>query len=184
MRREGALEERYAQALLEAAQEIGAEKTMAQDLSLLEELLQNVPDLLPFLAHPRLDPKIKFQVLTDLEGILHPYTRNLLRLLVQHGRAGILPGLASAYFQAVEKAGGPVHVVVRTARPLSPELRVTLQARLQEALRREVSLVEEAAPELLAGAELVISGHRLDASLRGRLHRLRRALGGGHAALR
>jgi len=69
-------------------------------------------------------------------------------------------------------------VVVRTARPLSPEIQDKLRARLAEALGREVVLREEAAPELLAGVELMISGRRLDASLRGRLQRLGRALGG------
>jgi F-type H+-transporting ATPase subunit delta len=124
------------------------------------------------------EPKAKEKVLEDLEKVLHPYTRNLLRLLVRHGRAALLPKLSSAYFQALEKAGGPMHVVVRTARPLSPEIQDKLRARLAEVLGREVVLREEAAPELLAGVELMISGRRLDASLRGRLQRLGRALGG------
>ena len=178
MWQEETLGERYAQALLEAAREAHAEKTVAEDLALLEDLLRSVPELLEFLAHPRVEPKTKEKVLEDLEKVLHPYTRNLLRLLVRHGRAALLPKLSSAYFQALEKAGGPMHVVVRTARPLSPEIQDKLRARLAEALGREVVLREEAAPELLAGVELMISGKRLDASLRGRLQRLGRALGG------
>ena len=178
MRQEETLGERYAQALLEAAREARAEKLIAEDLAFLEDLFRSVPELLLFLAHPRVEPKMKEKILEDVGKVLHPYTRNLLRLLVRHGRAALLPRLSSAYFQALEKAGGPMHVVVRTARPLSPEIQDKLRARLVEALGREVVLREEAAPELLAGLELMISGRRLDASLRGRLQRLGRALGG------
>lgn len=178
MRREETLEEKYAQALLEAAREAHAAKAVAEDLTLTEELLRMVPELLPFLAHPRVHTNTKEKVLADVGKVFHPYTRNLLGLLVRHGRAGLLPGLASAYFAALEKAGGPVHVVVRTAYPLALDLQERLRLRLQEALGREVTLAEEVVPELLAGAELVISGRRLDASLRGRLDSLRRTLGG------
>ncbi len=178
MRRRETLEERYAQALLAAAREAHAEKEIAQDLVFLGEILKAVPEFLVFLAHPSVDQSAKEELLREVGERVHPYTFNLLKLLVRRGRAGILPKLASAYFAALEKAGGPVHVVVRTAWPLSPEAQEKLRARLQEALGREVALEEEVAPELLAGAELVISGRRLDASLRGRLQRLRRALGG------
>lgn len=178
MWQEETLGERYAQALLEAAREARAEKAVAEDLAFIEDLFRSVPELLAFLAHPRVEPKMKETILQDVEKVLHPYTRNLLRLLVRHGRAALFPRLSSAYFQALEKAGGPMHVVVRTARPLSPEIQDKLRARLAEALGREVVLREEAAPELLAGLELMISGRRLDASLRGRLQRLSRALGG------
>lgn len=179
--REEPLAERYARALLAAGQESGATDRVAQDLLLLRALQEELPELLPFLAHPRIDPATKEKVLLSLDASLHPYTLNLLRLLVRKGRASLLPALVSAYFEAWEEVGGPVHVVVRSAQPLSLEERAKLQARLKEALGREVNLEEEVAPELLAGVELVIGGKRLDASLRGRLARLRQVLGGGHA---
>lgn len=176
--REEPLAERYARALLSASQESGATDRVAQDLLLLRQIQAEVPELVPFLAHPRIDPAIKEKALLSLDAALHPYTLNLLRLLVRKGRAGLLPSLISAYFKAWEGAGGPVHVVVRSAHPLSPEARAKLQARLEEALRRAVALEEEVAPELLAGVEVVIGGKRVDASLRGKLGRLRQALGG------
>lgn len=178
MRQEERIGDRYAQGLLEAAREAGVEKTVAEDLSFIEGLTRAVPEFLPFLAHPRIALEIKERVVEEVGHFLHPYTRNLLRLLVRRGRAALIPELSAAYFQALEKAGGPVYVVVRAASPLTREFQESLRARLQEALGQEVILAEEVAPELLAGAELVISGRRLDASLRGRLHRLRRALGG------
>lgn len=182
--REETIAEHYAQAILEAAQEAQAEQKVAQDLVFLSNLGQVVPEFLAFLAHPRVGSNEKEKMLQEVESQVHPYTSNLLRLLVRHGRAGVIPELASAYFKALERAGGPVHVLVRTAQPLPPETWDWLRARLQEALGREVTLEEVMAPELLAGAELVMSGRRLDVSLYGRLKRLRHALGGGNATLR
>lgn len=178
------LAEHFAQAFLEAARDKGVEKEVGEDLALLEKLCQDIPELLPFLAHPRIEPAAKEGLVQKLGKGLHPYTMNLLLVLVRRGRVGLLPRLSSAYFQAWEKAGGPVHVVVRTALPLPAGIQAQLRARLREALGRDVALAPEVAPELLAGAELVVAGRRLDASLRGRLVRLRRALGGGDAALR
>ncbi len=176
--REEPLAERYAQALLAASQEGKVTDRVAQDLLLLRQIQEELPEFVPFLAHPRIDPAQKEEVLLSMDAALHPYTRNLLRLLVRRGRAGLLPSLISAYFKAWEGVGGPVHIVVRSARPLSPEARAKLQARLEELLKRAVALEEEVAPELLAGVELVIGGKRVDASLRGRLARLRQVLGG------
>lgn len=176
--REEPLAERYARALLSASLESAVADRVAQDLLFLREVQTEVPELMPFLAHPRIAPAAKEKVLFSLNSTIHPYTLNLLRLLVRRGRAGLFPSLVFAYFKAWEEAGGPVHIVVRSARPLSLEDRVKLHAQLREALGRDVSLEEEIAPELLAGVELVIGGKRLDASLRGRLVRLRQALGG------
>ncbi len=176
--REENLAQRYAQALWEAAKEANVTERVAQDLATLDELLHAVPELLDFLAHPKLDLSQKEAVILALQEKFHPYTLNLLRLLLRRGRAFLLPELLRAYFQVLEKAGGPVLVLVRTARPLSQEDRDRIQRSLSQALGREVALEEEVAPELLAGAELVLSGRRLDASLRGRLLRLKRLLGG------
>jgi F-type H+-transporting ATPase subunit delta len=172
------LAQRYAQALWEAAKEANAIETVAEDLASLDELLRTIPELLDFLAHPKLDPSQKEAVILALKEKFHPYTVNLLRLLVRRGRAFLLLELLRAYFQVLEKAGGPMLVLVRTARPLTLEDRERIRMRLAQALGREVALEEEVAPELLAGVELVLSGRRLDASLRGRLLRLKRLLGG------
>ncbi|MCS7239733.1 MAG: ATP synthase F1 subunit delta [Candidatus Bipolaricaulota bacterium] len=176
--REETVAERYAQAVLEAAHEAQDEERIAQDLLFLSQLSQKLPEFLALLDHPRIELRVKEKVLQEVEKHVHPYTFNLLRLLIRHGRTRIIPELVGAYFKALEKVGGPVHVLVRTAQPLSPEAQDQLRARLQTALGREVTLEEEVVPELLAGAELVLSGRRLDASLRGRLLRLRRTLGG------
>ncbi len=164
----------YARALYEVAAAQGLEEVIVRDLTVVRELWQGDPQLTrPFLLHPLIHAEAKEAVLGDaLGGSVHPLTMNTLRLLVRRGRAALLPQLAPAFFRQQEEAGRAVHVLAHTARPLSPAEAAALRDRLAESLGRPVTIDEVAAPDLLAGVELTVSGRRLDTSLRGRLAQL------------
>lgn len=170
------LAERYARALLDAAGE--DKRRVGQDLRRIREAWDTVPDMAAFLSHPRVPVQAKEHLVDTLTEGLHPYIANLLRLLIRRGRVSLFPQVVDAYFRVWEEAGGPVHARVRTPRPLTQDERERLRRKLAEGLAREVELVEEEAPELLAGAELVLGCRRIDSSLRGRLSLLQRILGG------
>ncbi|MFH1610019.1 MAG: ATP synthase F1 subunit delta [Candidatus Bipolaricaulota bacterium] len=170
----------YARALYEVAAAQGLEERIAHDLTLVRDLWQGDPEFTqPFLIHPLIHAETKEAALERALGpVVHPHTLNLLRLLVRRGRATLLPGLAPAFFQEHEDGGKAFHVLARTARPFSPEEMAALRNRLAEVLGRPVTVEEVAAPDLLAGVELAVSGHRLDTSLRGRLAELMTQLRG------
>lgn len=161
----------YARALYEIAAAQGQEEQMAHDLTLVRDLWQEDPQFTqPFMAHPLIPAQAKEAVLERALGpALHPYTLNLLRLLVRRGKAALISELAPLFFREQEDEGKSFHVVARTARPFSAEELTTLQNRLAEVLGRPVTIEEVATPDLLAGVELSVSGRRWEASLRGRL---------------
>lgn len=165
---------RYGQALYELAAAEGLTSRVAQDLALLRELWHAERDLLPpFLTHPLIPSAVKEDALArGLGEALHPYTLNLVRLLLEHGRAAVIPHLASQFFRAAEERGDSVYVRVRTAFQLSEEQAESLQIWLAEALDRAVTVEVEEDPGLLAGVEVEVLGRRIDASARGRLQRL------------
>jgi len=164
----------YARALYELAAAQGLEEKIAHDLTVVRELWQGDPELTPpFFLHPLIHAATKEAALEHALGnVLHPYTMNTLRLLVRRGKAGLFPELAPAFFREQEEQGAAFHVIARTARPLSPEETAALRDRLTKVLEKPVTLEEVAAPDLLAGVELTVSGRRLDTSLRGRLAEL------------
>ncbi len=168
----------YAQALYAAGQAHGVEDRLEEDLELVRSLWEGNPDTVPpFLTHPLLPAESKEAVLARaMEGRVHPFTLNLVRLLVRRGRAVLLPELPAAFLREREEQGQAVHVEVRTARPLTPAAREALRVRLAATLGRPVTMTEVPAPELLGGVELHARGRRLDASLRGLLHALEREL--------
>ncbi len=169
---------RYAQALYEVASAEGLADQIGADLARVGQLWRRLPELARFLAHPLIGREEKERLVETLGGDLHPYTVNLLRLLVRKGRAELLPAIEGAYLSAAEEAGKLVHVVLRTAREVPTEELEELRAKLEEALGRPVALTVEEAPELLAGGELLVRGRKLDASARGRLVRLAAGLRG------
>jgi len=173
-----AVAKRYAQALYEVASAEGLEDRIGADLAQVGNMWRQLPKLSRFLAHPLIGLEAKERLLEELGGELHPYTLNLLRLLVRKGRAELVPAIEGAYLSAAEEVGKLVHVVLRTAREVPPEELEELKGRLEETLNRPVALTVEEAPELLAGGELAIRGRKLDASARGRLARLAAGLRG------
>jgi F-type H+-transporting ATPase subunit delta len=170
---------RYAQALYELATAEGLEGQLGEQLAQLEALWESIPELPKFLAHPLIAARDKEEFIKQtLADFLHPYLVNLLCLLVRKKRVLLLPEIWREFLKAAEEQGQLVYILLRVARPVPAEELDRLRERLQEVLHRRVAMVVEEAPELLAGAELVIKGRRLDASLRGRLARLAAALKG------
>ncbi|HHY32117.1 MAG TPA: F0F1 ATP synthase subunit alpha [Firmicutes bacterium] len=70
----------------------------------------------------------------------------------------------------------PVRVIVRTARPLSPELGETIRTRVSEGLGRPILLFFEEDPSLLGGITLQIGNTVVDASLSRSLEEIRAKL--------
>jgi F-type H+-transporting ATPase subunit delta len=169
--------QRYAEALYELAEAEGLEERIGEDLARLSELW--LPELELFLAHPRIPAEVgEDLLLRTLAGQVHPYTLNLLRLMVRKGRAGLVPLVRENFLRSAEARGKLTHVRLRSARPLSQAEVAKLRAHLEKALGTRVILWTEEDPELLAGVELLVRGRRLDASLWGRLGRLAAGLRG------
>ena len=148
---------RYAQALYELATSEGLEGQLGEQLSQLEALWQDIPELPRFLAHPLVGTEEKEAFLREaLADSFHPYILNLLCLLVRKKRVPLLPEIWREFLKSAEEQGRLVYVLLRAARPVPEEELARLRKRLQEVLGRRVAMVVEEAPELLAGAELVI----------------------------
>ncbi len=170
---------RYAAALYELSAAAHATDAVGQDLVLLRSLWESDEELRAFLVHPLVSAEEKVRALrAALAGSVHTYTLNALAVMVGHGRASLIPELASLFLRAAEERGRLVYVRVRTARPLDPAHLAQLKATLAAALGKEVAVESEDSPELLAGAELEVRGKRLDFSAWGRLARLKERLKG------
>lgn len=155
------------------------EDRVGEDLVTLAEYWKRIPELPAFLTHPRVPVKRKESFIQEtLSQDLHPYTVNTLRLMVRRRRGGYLQDLRSAFLSAAEKHGRLVRAVLHVARPVSPKELEMMKDRLREVTGRAVVLEVESAPELIAGAELEVTGQRLDVSLQRRLARLAKELKG------
>lgn len=101
---------------------------------------------------------------------------NLARLLAKRGRFESLPAVAAEFTRLLNRRNGIVEAVVRSAAPLSAAETEAIGARITAMTGSGVSLRAEVDPALIGGLTVRIGDQLLDASVRGRLERLREQL--------
>jgi len=168
---------RYAESLFELAKADGRLDELAQGLALVEQLVAAHEELWEFLVHPGVEVVDKLQVLQRLLGEV--WSANLeafLRMVLSMGRAAHLVDIAQAFAELVDEARGIIRARVSSARPLEAPLKSRLKQILEHREHKQVELVEETAPELLGGIQVVLGSRMLDGSVRTQLARLRQRL--------
>ena len=166
----------YANALFEAAQEQGKLEPVGEQLAQLVEAERAVPELRELLRNPQLDPRARRAALEDVLGGTEELLRNFLLVLSDKGRAGQLEEIAAEFERLVAEAEGIVHAELTTAVELSDDEAQKLLEQIEQASGRKVEATRTVDPDLIGGIVLQVGSHRLDASVRGRLDRLRRQL--------
>ena len=172
----GVVDRVYARALYDAARDEGRLKEVRAGLAQLAEAAAEVPELRELLRNPQLDPRAKAAALQDLLAGGEELVRNFVLLLADKGRAGLREEIAREFERLVAEHEGVVHVELTTAVELSDAEARKLMKRIEEASGRKVEATRSVDPSLIGGVVIQIGSYRLDASVRGRLERLRREL--------
>ena len=166
----------YARALYEAAKEQGRVDAVHRDLASFADAVVATPELSAFLANPQVESSAKVAVLGELAQGADELVHNFLRLLAGKGRAGAIPGIRDEFQALVDRAQGRVAVELTTAYELSDEEALSIVAQIEQASGRTVEATRKVDPELVGGMILQAGSLRVDASVRGRLERLRHEL--------
>ena len=166
----------YASALFDAALEENKLEPVREQLRQVVEAEGEVPELRELLRNPQLDQRARAAALEDVLTGSEELLRNFLLVLVDKGRTGQLEEIAREFERLVAEHEGIVHAELTTAVELSDEEARDLLARIEDSTGRKVEATRSVDPDLIGGIVLQIGSHRLDASVRGRLDRLRREL--------
>jgi F-type H+-transporting ATPase subunit delta len=166
----------YATALFEAAQEEKKLAPVREQLAQLVEAEREVPELRELLRNPQVDPRARRAALEDVLTDSDELLRNFLLVLADKGRAGQLEEIANEFERLVAEHEGIVHAELTTAVELSDTEADKLLKQIEQASGRKVEATRSVDPDLIGGIVLQVGSHRLDASVRGRLDRLRRQL--------
>ncbi len=166
----------YARALFEAARSQGRLAQVLEDMRDLAGAVRDVPELRAVLVNPQLDPRAKREVLEAVVGEADELVRNFLRLLAEKGRAGHLEGIQAELERMAAEAEGQLEVELTTAYALSEGEVRALAAKIEQACGRRVELVTRVDPSLIGGMVLRAGSFQADASVRGRLDRMRQLL--------
>jgi F-type H+-transporting ATPase subunit delta len=166
----------YARALFEAAQESGRVEAVHRDLGAFADAVEGSPELAAFLSNPQVESVAKIGVLGELSDGADELVHNFLRLLAGKGRAGQIPGIRDEFQALVDRSQGRVAVELTTAYELSDAEAASIVSQIEQASGRTVEATRKVDPDLVGGMILQAGSLRVDASVRGRLERLRREL--------
>jgi F-type H+-transporting ATPase subunit delta len=166
----------YARALFDAALEEDRLDPVRGQLAELVAAEAEVPELRELLRNPQLDARARRAALEDLLSDGDELLRNFLLVLVDKGRTGQLEEIAREFERLVAEHEGIVHAELTTAVELSDEEANEFLEQIEKASGRKVEATRSVDPGLIGGIVLQVGSLRLDASVRGRLERLRREL--------
>jgi F-type H+-transporting ATPase subunit delta len=166
----------YARALFETAKEHGDLASVREELGDFVAAMRDVPELREVLVNPQLDPRAKRAA---LEGLLEggdERVRNFLFLLAEKGRIGEVEPIAEEFERLVAADEGVLDVELTTAYELSDDEAAEILRQIEQASGRRVEAQRKVDPDLIGGLVLQVGSRRVDASVRGRLNRLRQEL--------
>jgi F-type H+-transporting ATPase subunit delta len=166
----------YARALYQAAKEKDRLDAVREELADFVQAQREVPELRELLRNPQLDHRIKASALEELLGGDEELVRNFLLLLAEKNRAGEVEEIGREFEQMVALEEGILDVELTTAVELSDEEARDVIKLIEKASGRKVEASRRVDSDLIGGIVLQAGSMRLDASVRGRLNRLRTEL--------
>ena len=174
---------RYAGALMELAREEDAAlvDTLNDDLNTAVQVLRlGDNQLLHALCHPGItlaERKGVLNAVLALEKLsLHAFVANILRLMLDKGRFGLVPNMAEAYQELADAHAGRIRALVTTARPLDAALAAEVKAALENSTGKTIIMQTEVDPSLIGGMVAKVDTKVYDASMRSQLHKLKTQL--------
>lgn len=150
-----------------------------EDLALAATTLAQ-PDVAGVVANPAIPLAQRHALVARLlDGRIGPSALRLVNLLVARGRADQLGRVADEYVRLHNTHRGVVMATVTSAAPLTDAEASAIRDRVAAMTGTTVEIRAEVDPSLIGGLTVQVRDRLLDASIRGRLERLRDQLNAG-----
>ncbi len=167
---------RYAEAAFALASRDDALDAYADGLDLAAGMLGE-GDALDVLRNPARPLRQRTDVIDGLlAGRVPEPVLKLVGLLVERGKIDRLPAVATAYRRLLNERRGVVEALATAAAPLSNDDQAALQRKVARMTGRTVDLRVAVDETLIGGLTVRVGDTLYDASVRGRLERLRERL--------
>ena len=170
---------RYAEAAFQVALAENQLDRWQADLALAAEILGR-PDVEPTVHSPAVPLGERVEIVRRLlESRVSPGCLRLVTLVVERGRVQTLPRISEEYTRLLNAHRGVVMATVTSAVPLTDDETAAIRSRVEAMAGSRVELRAEVDPGLIGGLTIQVRDRLLDASIRGRLERLRDQLHAG-----
>ena len=171
--------QRYAEALIELAEESKTLSKVEKDRSELGAMISKSEDLRAVLDSPLIDKKALSDSVNAIaaKAKFQKTTTNFLNVLVQNGRLSVLPQILQTFFASLAKRQGVVEVDVTVAQDLTAKQKKDLEAALSKSVGKNVAIRLKVEPSILGGMIVTVGSKMIDDSVARKLERLKLSLG-------
>ncbi len=168
------LANRYAEALMAAAEELRVLKRISDDLTNVQHIIKESHEFQLFLKSPVIKKEKKQQVFEAMFGkSFHPLTLQFLSLLAEKERENTLPGIIEAFFRLQDKKLGIVNVHITAAAELSMQQAAKLEQQFEAYSKKKVRIGMRLDKQLIGGFIARIGDTMFDGSVKRQLELLR-----------
>lgn len=171
---------RYAQALIELAEDKKRLDQVAEDFRGLRALVDDSPELRRLLRNPLFGRERQTKAITailDKAGV-DPITKNFCLVVARNNRLFALPEMMDGYLQKLAKKRGEITAQVTAAQELSDKQKQSLADALHKSVGGKVNIETRVDPGLIGGLVVRVGSRMIDNSLRSKLNRLQHAMKG------
>jgi F-type H+-transporting ATPase subunit delta len=166
----------YARALFESAMERGELDEIQQQLSLWSDELGNNKNLQTFFFSPRFSSAEKKDAVRRIIDGGNERFVNFLELLAERHRLPVTFRIRRAFDELWREEHKMLPVELTSAVELDEGLVRSIGERIEERTGRRIELTSRVDPDIIGGLVLRVGNKVLDASVHGRLERLRKQI--------
>jgi F-type H+-transporting ATPase subunit delta len=166
----------YAQSLLDAATGKGRLARVRAELGEFVAAVGASRELRALIRNPQIDSRAKGAALVAVLAEADELVRNFVRLLVDKGRIDQIEDVHEEFERLIAREERVLKLELTTAVELSEAEAEEIRKKIEEASGRRVEAVRSVDPSLIGGVVVQAGSLRVDASVRGRLNKLRREL--------
>lgn len=166
---------RYAKALLLQTEDASVQKSIFNDMQVIDHTLSENKELINVLKSPIVKVNDKKEILTKVFSKQTEATQNLFGVLTNNHRAQLLADVAKSYIHLYNEKQGVKVVTVTTAVAISPEIEKQVLAKV-EALTgsKNISINNVIDPSILGGFILRVGDMQYNASIANQLKNIKR----------
>jgi len=166
----------YARALFEVALEKGELDTVRDQLGAFDDAVTEHDHLRAFYFSPQFSTEEKIDGLRKSVDGASPEVMNFLEALLERSRMPAISRIRKRFDQMWERERRLLPVLITSAVELDSETVEQIGRRIGEQTGEQVQLTSQVDPEIIGGIVVRVGNQILDASVRARLERLRKAV--------
>lgn len=152
-------------------------------MSQLEQLVKKDPKLATILGAPTLTASDKSAIVAELEkssGSSSAAVKNLLEVLAENNRLGLLPEVCSKFGELMSAARGEVEMTVTSAQPLDNRTLSRLETAVAKSsyvgAGKKLKVTNQVNPDIVGGLVVEVGDRTIDLSVSSKLAKMNKLL--------